>query len=170
MGRDKALLPTRAGTLMQEIARKALAAAGNVALVGHPARYGHFGFDCLPDVHAGFGPLGGIYTALASGRGEYNLILACDMPQLDELVLQRLFATAESTDVRCVAAHDADGRVHPLCAVYRRDALAAVAQAHSDKRLCLMDLLQELGGVRMRVDEPLTNCNTPEQWAAVLRS
>jgi molybdopterin-guanine dinucleotide biosynthesis protein A len=166
MACDKALLPMPGGTLLEHLASKAKAVAGNVALVGPPERYGGFGFDCLPDCAPGLGPLGGIYTALASGRGEYNLILACDMPDLDDSLLTELFAIAESGSSRCVVAKDANGRVHPLCGIYRQDCLEVVAQAAVGNRLRLMDLLNELVAVHAPFAGSITNCNTPAEWAA----
>ena len=83
MGRDKALLPLRSDPLVKRIASEVAEAAGSVALVGEPQRYRHLGFTCLPDLSPGAGPLGGIETALESGRGEWNLIVACDMPDLE---------------------------------------------------------------------------------------
>ena len=37
----------------------------------------------MPDIEAGRGPLGGIYTGLAASRMPYSLIVACDMPFLN---------------------------------------------------------------------------------------
>src|SRR4051794_11037884 len=90
MGCDKALLPLKSGLLIQEVTAKVTAAAGTVALVGEPERYRDLGLDCLPDLRSGMGPLAGIEAALESGRGELNLIVACDMPSLDTDWLCRL--------------------------------------------------------------------------------
>ena len=62
MGRDKALLPYRGGTLLEHVARilsEALA-PGAVAIIGHPVRYGGIGYPVYSDGVASCGPLGGI--------------------------------------------------------------------------------------------------------------
>jgi molybdopterin-guanine dinucleotide biosynthesis protein A len=63
-------------------------------------------------------------------------------------------------------ARDADGRTHPLCAVYQGDCLPFVTAALDAGRLRLMDLLQELKAVEVPIDAVLHNLNTPEEWIA----
>jgi molybdopterin-guanine dinucleotide biosynthesis protein A len=125
--------------------------------------------DCLDDVRPGYGPLSGIHAALSSGRGEHNLIVACDMPAVPQDLLAALFAAAEKSRSRCVVTVDATG-THPLCAVYHHSALAAVERALDNSQLCLMDLLHDLGAVRFESSINVQNCNTPAEWAAALEA
>jgi molybdenum cofactor guanylyltransferase len=166
MGRDKALLPVGSGLLIEEIAAKVCVAAGTAALVGEPERYGQLGWDCLHDLRPGKGPLGGIETALESGRGEWNLIVACDMPSLKIEWLYRLLQKARETDALCVATKEPSGAMHPLCAVYRSGCLGAVRQALNAGRLRLMDLMHELDAITLEISTAVWNINTPQQWAA----
>ncbi len=167
MGRDKALLPWNSGVVLQEIAAKLAAVAGTAALVGNPGRYTGFGFDCLPDLRPGLGPLSGIETALHSRRAEYNFLLACDMPDISSDHLRLLLHTAQQTDARCVVTLDQTGRTHPLCAVYRSGCLASVTAALDEGRLRLLDLVDELGAIAVRAISPVRNINTPEEWKAL---
>jgi molybdopterin-guanine dinucleotide biosynthesis protein A len=166
MGCDKALLPLRSGLLIEEIAAKVAAAAGTVALVGEPERYRHLGLDCLPDLNPGMGPLGGVGAALESGRGEWNLIVACDMPGLETEWLWRLLQKTSEADALCVASREPSGIVHPLCAVYRSGCLPTVRDALNSGRLRLMDLLRELDAITFEISTAVWNINTPQQWAA----
>jgi molybdenum cofactor guanylyltransferase len=167
MGRDKALLPWNSGVFVQEIAAKLEAVAGTAALVGNPDRYSGLGFDCLPDLRPGLGPLSGIETALDSRRAEYNLLLACDMPDISSDHLKQLLQTAQQTHATCVITLDQTGRTHPLCAVYRSDCLASVSTALDEGRLKLLDLVDELGAIALRASSPVRNINTPEEWKAL---
>jgi molybdopterin-guanine dinucleotide biosynthesis protein A len=166
MGCDKALLPLKSGLLIQEVTAKVAAAAGTVALVGEPERYRDLGLDCLPDLRSGMGPLAGIEAALESGRGELNLIVACDMPSLDTDWLCRLLLKARESDALCVASRERSGSVHPLCAVYRSNCLPAVRKVLDAGRLRLLDLLSELGATTLEISTAVWNINTPQQWAA----
>ena len=65
-----------AATLAEAVARQVARAAGNVTLVGHPA------LAALPICYPGEGPLGGILTALHHTSADWNLIVACDMPEI----------------------------------------------------------------------------------------
>jgi molybdenum cofactor guanylyltransferase len=171
MSRDKALLPAGSGFLVQQIADSVSAVAGSVALVGRSNTYrGRFAIDCMDDLRPGYGPLSGIHAALSSGRGDYNLILACDMPAVPQTLLAGLFAAAEKLAVQCVVTVDATGKIHPLCAVYHRAALDTVERALDNSQLRLMDLLSALDAVRLETSVPVQNCNTPAEWAASLRA
>ncbi|MBV9265741.1 MAG: molybdenum cofactor guanylyltransferase, partial [Acidobacteriaceae bacterium] len=118
MGRDKAMLPWGSGVLLEDVAKRVAVAAGNVAVVGDPAAYGHLGIECLADLHPGLGPLSGIEAALASNRGTCNLIVACDMPGLPVEHLRALLRAAREGVSRCVVTIDGAEKIHPLCAVY----------------------------------------------------
>lgn len=166
MGRDKALLPLKSGLLIDEVAGKVADACGTAVLIGAPERYRHLGMDCLADLRPRMGPLAGIETALESGRGELNLIVACDMPGLDTDWLCWLLRKARGSPALCVASAERGGIVHPLCAVYRTDCLPLVREALNAGRLRVLDLLRELGAATLEINSPISNINTPQQWAA----
>ncbi len=170
MGRDKALLPWNSASLVEDVTAKVQAAAGSVNLIGDPSRYQHLGYGCLPDRRPGLGPLAGIETALASNRGELNLIAACDMPGLQLKWLRLLLENAAQTDALCTLLVDSNGAMHPLCAVYRSTCLPAVQTALEKRRLKLMDLVTSLNAQRVAISSPVPNVNTPEEWSAWQRA
>jgi molybdopterin-guanine dinucleotide biosynthesis protein A len=164
MGQDKALLPWRNETVVQNIAAKVKDAAGSVAVIGRAELEGFAADDCLADLRPGLGPLAGIETALTSSRGELNLIVACDLPQVETEWLNNLIQHAKTRQRKCVIAKDAEGRVHPVCGVYRKDCLPAIQNALDAGRLKLMEIVEELGAEHVTVPAPLWNVNTPEDW------
>lgn len=164
MGRDKARLSLNSHLLVEDVAKKVAKVAGNVALIGDPARYSDLPFECIPDLHAGLGPLAGVEAALARARADLNLILACDMPGLRCEWLDRLVTTAEQSSALCCAAQDIGGALHPLCAVYRRDCLPLVERALAARRLKLLDLLSTLNATAVKMPVSLENVNTPQDW------
>src|SRR5205807_1738795 len=94
MGRDKALLPYKSGTLMEHVAEQVLRAAGNVALIGNPSSYEHLGYPVYADRMPNNGPLGGIYTALSVSKADWNLIVACDLPRISVTQLRQVLEAA----------------------------------------------------------------------------
>lgn len=86
---------------------------------------------CVPDLHAGMGSLGGVYTAIASGAGPV-LVVAWDMPFLERTLLEALIAEADRHDACLpesgVPGHGS-GALEPLCAVYGPGCLAPIEQA-----------------------------------------
>ncbi len=167
MGRDKALLPWHSGVLVQDVAAKVAEVSGTVDLVGNPDRYAHLGFNCLTDLRPGLGPLSGLETALHSGRAEYNLVLACDMPDVSAEHLTHLLRTAQQTDAKCVVTQDEAGRIHPLCAVYHAVCLPSISRALDERRLKLLDLVSELDAEAVSTRSPIRNINTAEEWEAL---
>jgi len=161
MGRDKAQLPFRGGTLSTAIADAVREAAGSAVLVGNPALGG------IADLYPGEGPLGGILTALEHTPAEWNLIVACDLPQLTAAFLARLLETAESSGCDALLPHSAGGRPEPLCAVYRRSVREALEQRFREGTRKVTMALEGLGVYRLEVSEALQfqNVNTPEDWA-----
>jgi molybdopterin-guanine dinucleotide biosynthesis protein A len=162
MGRDKARLPFRGGDLVGAVAGEVERAAGNVTLVGHSNLPG------IADRYPGEGPLGGILTALHHTSTDWNLIVACDMPEVTAVFLAELVARAAQSRSDVLLPIDGDGRPQPLCAVYHRRALAVLEQHFSDGVRKVTAALAGLSVERLAVGELslFQNVNTPEDWAA----
>lgn len=167
MGQDKALLPHKGTTLLDFVARTVCDAVGSAAIIGDPDRYGSFGYPVYPDKVNGYGPLGGIWTALGISKTEWNLIVACDMPGLSVQMLSTLMARIDETGRDCVAAVGPSGDLEPLCAVYHRRCLPFLELAIGEKRLKMKDIVTELQVERVYVDGlAIANINTPSDWAS----
>ncbi len=109
---------------------------GVEAVLGVPAR---------PDLEAGLGPIGGLWTALqwASERGDGGvLLLGCDMPLVSEALLRMVLGWSD--DAPAVVPVGSDGP-EPLCALYRAACASAVEhRLHSEDR-SLHGLAQAIG-------------------------
>lgn len=164
MGRDKARLPLDSHLLVEDVAGKVAKIAGNVTLIGDPTKYSDLDLKCVPDLHPGMGPLAGIEAALATSKAELNLIVACDLPGLASEWLEELLLAAEQCSSLCCVAEDASGILHPLCAVYRRACLPLIQKSLAVGRLKVLDLVDALNGLAVKIPAPLHNVNTPEDW------
>ena len=127
MGADKATL-VLGGVSLASRAADALRAfgAGTVLTVGGdgPALAG-VGDRHVDDDHPGDGPLGGVATAAAAVPGRPLVVVACDLPDLDPVVLRSLWDAAD----RQVVVPSVDGQVQWAVAV-----LPAPAAAHAAAR------------------------------------
>ena len=164
MGRDKASLPfggMPGGTLSGAVARAVEAAAGNAILVGNAELGG------IPDLYPGEGPLGGILTALNHTSAEWNLIVACDMPELTSAFLCDLLNHAEEAGCDVLLPCGPGGKPEPLCAVYRQAVRDIVGRRFAEGVRKVTAALGGLVVVRLDVAEALSfqNVNTPEDWA-----
>ena len=99
--------------------------------------------DILPDK----GPLGGIYTGLQTSDTFYNLVVACDMPFLNQDLLHYLLRSVVNFDV---AIPRRNNLVEPLHAVYTKNCLAPIEAMFELGKLSVNRLL---GAVKARYVE-----------------
>lgn len=164
MGRDKALLPVGGETMLARTVRLVRDAAGSATLIAPPDRYA--GFDAVADKIENCGPLGGLYTALTISAADWNLVVSCDLPNLNAQLLDHLFEIAGRSRADAVVAQTAAG-LEPLCAIYHRRSLAAARSCLDRKILKMHDFLSTLLLEPAAADaRALANVNTPEEWLA----
>jgi molybdopterin-guanine dinucleotide biosynthesis protein A len=171
MGIDKARANLDGRALALRVADEAAAVCGSVSLVGDPLLYAVLGLPVIADRFPGQGPLAGMEAALAETRSDVNLILACDMPAIRHGLLEELF-TLEGD---CVVPRHDDGRLEPLCAVYRRRCHSVIRLALETGIRKVTDALllfaQHSLAIRyVRVSDPaaFANLNTPDEWQKYL--
>lgn len=166
MGRDKALLPYRDTVLVEWIARQVEVAAGSATLVGPPERYLFLGRPVLADLRPGCGPLAGIETALSATSAEFNLIVACDLPNLTRELLSGLLEAAMREEADCTLPETPGVVRPPLCAVWRLRSRDTVRQALHQGVRKFTDLLGLLRLSRWTVTDAAwaVNLNTPEEY------
>lgn len=179
---DKALATVGGTPMLARVARTVAAATGRppaiaVATDEDRRRYA----DALDDagVQAAFvrddptleGPVAGIASAAEEAIAEWLLLCACDLPLVSEGVVDWL-GDHRSGDAEAVVPA-VEGRVQPLCGLYRRSALrAAVDAVAAGERNSVRALLDRLDAHRpdaadapagVRAADALANVNTREQ-------
>jgi molybdopterin-guanine dinucleotide biosynthesis protein A len=77
----------------------------------------------VTDIYPGKGSLGGIYTGLAESSSPYNLVVACDMPFLNQALLRYMMGLAAGFDLVVPRLGEL---VEPLHAVYSKGCLAHI--------------------------------------------
>jgi molybdopterin-guanine dinucleotide biosynthesis protein A len=128
-------------------------------------------YRILPDRRVGLGPLAGIEAALAhfARRYEAVLCLPCDTPALSSQEILGLAKAFAAVSAPLVFAETDNEQRHPLCAIVNTCLLADISAALDMNMLCVGDLWQRLGGLRVRFRNPdaFSNLNTyadVSQW------
>jgi len=80
-------------------------------------------FRIATDIYPGKGALGGIYTGLVVSNSLYNLVVACDMPFLNQALLQYMVQVSPGFDV---VVPRVGNWVEPLHAVYSKSCQAPI--------------------------------------------
>jgi molybdenum cofactor guanylyltransferase len=111
------------------------------------------------------GPLGGIVAAFEATATPRLLVVAVDLPELDQAVLKRLIACPEGA-VPVVAGH-----LEPLVAVYPRRWLPEAQRALRDGQRSLQQLLSSAKGsgfclLNFFEQTPFVNWNRPHDYSA----
>jgi len=168
MGRDKALLPFKGRTLVECVAAEVHAVTGTVTLVGDVSRYSNLSYPVIEDIFPGRGPLSGIHAALSASRAEWNLIVACDMPEVTSDFLRKIVERAEGGGADAVLPAGPSGLPEPLCAAYRRRSLEAIAHALERGIRKVTDGLAGLAVDIWHVPEShyFHNLNIPQDWSS----
>ena len=126
-------------------------------------------FAQIPDLQPGLGPIAGILAAQARHADAAWLVLACDLPLLNEKSLRHLIGARDPAALATAYRSSHDGLPEPLCALYEPASAAALASYVAAGRNCPRKFLIESGA--HLIDEPdpraLDNVNTPHEYGAV---
>lgn len=127
-------------------------------------------FEQIVDTEQGLGPIAGIMAAQAKYPDVAWLVLACDLPFLDEGTLTTLIAARQPQRLATAFRSSHDVLPEPLCAIYepgsREAILAHVASGKTCPRKFLLNSDVQL------LDEPnphaLDNVNTPAEYGSAV--
>jgi len=171
-GRDKSRLVVGGRTIIVRQVDVLQRLTDRIFIVGNDAaRYADTDLSVVPDAVPDAGALGGIYTALAaSPTFDRVVVVACDMPFLDDALIRRLTALALEGDGAWVRT--ARGP-EPLLACYRTAAAARIKgeldagrmrAGDLDRVLRMMDLGEEELTRYGAPDRLLLNVNSPDEF------
>ncbi|WP_437570646.1 molybdenum cofactor guanylyltransferase [Sorangium sp. So ce542] len=187
MGRPKAWLPFGGEALLQRVVRRLGEAAWPIAVVAAPGQ----ALPPLPDgvllvrdPVEGRGPMQGIAAGLdaVAPLAARAVVTSTDAPFLHPAFVRRLAELQAGG--HAIAMPQADGRHHPLAAVYACAVRAEAAALLAEGQLRLTSLLARartlVAGPALLLEDPalraadpelrsLRNVNTPEEYAAALR-
>jgi molybdopterin-guanine dinucleotide biosynthesis protein A len=175
MGRDKATLTYGGNTSQLERAMSLLASYVASAYVSARADQAseplRARFAQITDRHENLGPIAGLLAAQTQHPQVAWLVLACDLPLLEESTLDHLTRARDAARTATAYRSSHDGLPEPLCAIYeprsREPLLAYVAAGKQCPRGFL------LGADTLLLDEPdpraLDNINTPKDYGSATR-
>ena len=128
LGRDKTLETINDRYMLQQVISRLSFFNSNIIIVTAEKRpFPHFNgyskITMVTDIYPGKGPLGGIYTGLATSDSDYNLVVACDMPFLNQALLRYMIQLSANCDL---VVPRWDGMVEPLHAVYAKTCQASI--------------------------------------------
>lgn len=166
MGRDKAALEfgglsalQRAYALVDARCQQSFVSVSDVQR-DDPLRAG---FPCIEDRHGSVGPADGILSAQLAHPHAAWLVVACDLPLLDDATLDTLIENRDTTAPVTAFRSADDGLPEPLCAIYEPASHALLASRFAEGMNCPRRMLMELDARFIAQPRPgaLDNVNRP---------
>ncbi|MBK9528300.1 MAG: molybdenum cofactor guanylyltransferase [Acidobacteria bacterium] len=130
------------------------------------------------------GAIVGLYTALVNAKTEWVAVLACDLPFVTGELMTRIVETlrqaedAKVNNVDAAFAEQHDGRIQPLCGLFRRDScLPEIEKMLSDGDWRLQQLRERLNARIIKFSEIediggaeflFFNLNTPDDYRSAV--
>jgi molybdopterin-guanine dinucleotide biosynthesis protein A len=170
MGRDKATLDYR-GRPQLALAYELVARHCERAFIsvrrdqaGDPGRRD---YPQIVDQIADAGPIAGIAAAQAAHPEAAWLVVACDLPFLDDAAIANLVSRRGTHAVTAYRSSH-DGLPEPLCAIFEPVTRVGVLEAIGQGRHCPRKFVIASGVPLLDQPDPaaLDNVNTPEEFAA----
>jgi len=126
-------------------------------------------FPQIIDQLSGLGPAAGILAAQQTRPDHAWLVVAIDLPLLDQDTLAHLVAHRDPSQLATAFKSSSDGLPEPLCAIWEPSSHVALAQFLQQGRSCPRKFL--LNHAVSLIDLPSTdalhNVNTPAEYAAL---
>ena len=130
----------------------------------------------LPQIHdrfIGFGPLGGILSAMSTHRHATWLVLACDLPMVDAEFLKTLIDARNPFRAATAFYHTDEKRFEPLGAIYEPKSYHKMFYFLAEGKTCPQKVLynSEVKIINFKkgdcVEMSLKNANTPEDYSLI---
>lgn len=171
MGTDKTRLSLAGRTLLDHILSRARGRFGEILVSVPPNGPGKvLGFPSVLDERNGFGPMEGIRRGLEIASHTTCFILACDIPEIDFCLVERLLRKIDPFDIAVPVSPD--GTVEPLFGAYRNSVKTDVERLLAEGRRSVLELFDicRTAYVPLAAEEKLINLNTPEDVHRYLSS
>jgi molybdopterin-guanine dinucleotide biosynthesis protein A len=175
MGQDKAFLEIGGRPVIERVLLQVEMLTDDLFIgTNSPEKYKRFGLRMVSDIYPDKAALGGIYSAIRAARYDHVLILACDMPLLNNGLLRYLIDLAGSADV--VAPLIDPQQPETLHAVYSKSCLPAIEARLKANKLRIIGFFDEVsvryvGRAEIAKFDPnfyaFVNMNTPEEWQRI---
>ena len=172
MGRDKALISYNGTETQLERSTALLKAVCQEVFVSQRKdqayeiqNFANVIYDSVKEVK---GPLCGILSAMYYHPSVNWLVIACDLPNLDDSVLWKLVREFESESPQLIAYKSSyDGLPEPLCAIYPSEsAIELLTYSRKFKTNCPRKILMAMNARLVEQDDPtsLDNVNTTSEY------
>lgn len=141
MGTDKALLTHKGKTFLATIMDNFKDYDSRIIVTNDRNKHRYEGALTIEDLYEDMGPLCGIYTGLCQSKTEKNGVVTVDAPFLPSALMAHMMAISDGADV---VVPKLDGRLYPLCAVYKKSIAGVLGDAMARDQRRVQDVIAGL--------------------------
>ena len=144
-GRNKALEVIGGETLVARVIKHLAPVTNRIVVVtnGDNNSFSNIkSIEVTADIYPAKGPLGGIYTGLSTSKTTKNIVVACDMPFLNTVLLQHMVGLLPGFDA--VIPRWTNNQIEPLHGIYSTNCLRIMKNHLENNRLSISDYLNQI--------------------------
>jgi len=165
MKQDKALITISGSSLIENIIFHIKDLFSEILISSsEKEKYKFLGYRIIPDEKPNEGPLMAILSSLKVSSNKLNLILACDIPEIDINFLKKLFNHTEGYDI--VVPSYKDGKYEALFAIYNKNIIPVVERQLNNgiRKISSLFTVCRTKTVEMDNEKWFRNLNTMEDY------
>lgn len=146
LGQDKVLEKVGNSSLLEQVISRIDSLVKEIIIVTAEQRTfsrleGHPKLKTVYDILPGKGSLGGIYTGLVKSSSFYNLVIAADMPFLNQSLLRYMLEVSDGFDFILPRVNNL---YEPLHAVYSKNCIAHIESMIKQGRRVIIELFDHV--------------------------
>jgi len=165
MGTDKGFIDLNGRSFMARIVETVEPFVNKIIIVSSDPNYDVFNKKRVVDIIPDSGPLAGIFSGLFYSESEVNLVLSCDVPLINDVVLNALIEGYDAeSDVTQLQSNE---RTMPLIALYKKQCMHPCLEALKKGERRLTKVVEQLKTKTIALESSLTplvrNINTVDE-------
>jgi len=165
-GQDKSFIKINNKSLLEHITDQLTLHFDQIIIGSNsPEKHIDLGFEIIPDIKPGFGPLMGILSCLIKSKNKLNFITACDIPYMNIRFIRKLLAEADCYDI--IIPYINESKIEPLFGIYNTNVIDAVNTVLFDRKqrqIRKVFKLVKTGYVKMEDSAWYSNINTRKEY------
>lgn len=170
MGSDKGFLDLSGQCFIEHIIRTIEPLVHQIIIVSNNSDYDIFNQKRVDDMIKDAGPLAGLYSGLFHSETEINLVLSCDVPFINNIVLNKLIQAFDGeTEVIQIQSQ---GKTMPLIAIYKRECfhlfLSLLQSGERRLRFAVSQLNSKIILIDDAQNQYVRNVNTESQYKTLI--
>ncbi len=138
MNTDKAFIKWVNGKSLIENQISNLSFFDEIIISGPKGKFFHLGYKVVEDENKNVGPIEGLRRGLAASKNEYNFLISCDMPFVNEDLIMYMFSVARGNDA--VVCRNRKF-IEPLYTIYSKRLLKTIEKNINLEKYSFQDVI-----------------------------